>query len=135
VEPPDLTAPTERHDSNDHRDNPDKTQPMLIADATENTQAKEPTDPIDKIEPDDPIDRIEPDDPIDKIDPLDPMLSSESRLAGRAASRSSERMPAFSQPLGSAATRAALAWGAREVRGEEAADGPRVGASADRLPA
>jgi hypothetical protein len=101
-----LTAPTERHDSSDQRDNPDKTQPMLIADATENAEANEPTDPIDRIEPDDPIERIEPDDPMDRIEPLDPMLSSESEPAGRAADRSSERMRALSQPVAPWATRA-----------------------------
>jgi hypothetical protein len=58
----------------DHRDNPEKIEPMLAIEPTESRQPSEPTEPMDRIEPAEPIDKMEPDEPIDRIDPLEPML-------------------------------------------------------------
>jgi hypothetical protein len=58
----------------DHRDNPEKIEPMLAIEPTESRQPSEPTELMDRIEPAEPIDKMEPDEPIDRIDPLEPML-------------------------------------------------------------
>ena len=58
----------------DHRDNPEKIEPMLATEPTESRQPSEPAEPMDRIEPAEPIDKMEPDEPIDRIDPLEPML-------------------------------------------------------------
>jgi hypothetical protein len=94
----DLIAPTDRHDSSDQRENPERIEATLKREPTENAEANEPDEPIDRIEPDDPIDRIEPDDPIDKIEPDDPMLRKDSEESGEPDDdRSSGRMRALSQ--------------------------------------
>jgi hypothetical protein len=46
---------------------------MLSAENALYRQAKEPTEPIERMDPADPIDRIEPVEPIDRIEPLDPI--------------------------------------------------------------
>jgi hypothetical protein len=94
----DLIAPTDRHDSSDQRENPERIEATLKREPTENAEANEPDEPIDRIEPDDPIDKIEPDDPIDKIEPDDPMLRKDSEESGEPDDdRSSGRMRALSQ--------------------------------------
>ena len=55
------------------RDSADRTDPELSAENIENTHAKQPTEPIDKMEPAEPMDRIEPLEPMDRIEPLEPM--------------------------------------------------------------
>jgi hypothetical protein len=85
----DLIAPTDRHDSSDQRENPERIEATLKSEPTENAEANEPDEPIDRIEPDDPIDKIEPD---------DPMLRKDSEESGEPDDdRSSGRMRALSQ--------------------------------------
>ena len=47
---------------------------MLATEPTDNTEASEAAEPMDRIEPADPMDKMEPADPIDRIDPDEPML-------------------------------------------------------------
>src|SRR5580700_12271708 len=61
----------------DRRDTADRIEPALANEPTEQMQANEATDPIDRIDPAEPMLRIEPEEPIDRIDPLDPMLRIE----------------------------------------------------------
>jgi len=55
----------------------DGTEPMLIAEPTQNAEAKEPTEPRDRIEPAEPIDKMDPLDPMLRIEPEEPIESSE----------------------------------------------------------
>lgn len=71
------SEPAERHARIDQRDNPDRIEPKLPNEATDNTEANEPAEPMLRIEPAEPMLRIEPDEPIDRIEPLEPRLRME----------------------------------------------------------
>ncbi len=60
-------------DSSDHRDSPDRAEPMLRNEPDEMTEANDPMEPIDRIEPTLPMDRIEYAEPMDRIDPSERM--------------------------------------------------------------
>jgi hypothetical protein len=76
----DLIAPTDRHDSSDQRENPERIEATLKREPTEHAEANEPDEPIDRIEPD------------------DPMLRKDSEESGEPDDdRSSGRMRALSQ--------------------------------------
>jgi len=77
----------------DKNDKPDKTQPKLPAELTEQAEA---TEPIDRIDPAEPIDRIDPAEPMERMDPLDLMDRIEPGDPASGASRL-VRMIAFSQ--------------------------------------
>ena len=100
-------TPDARQARIDRRENAERIDCALPAEATENTDATEPADPIDKSEPADPIERIEPADPMDRIEPVDPILRIEpadpaaNELAGDEPADNGLRMlriTAFSQP-------------------------------------
>ncbi len=55
------------------RDKADRTDPELSAEKIENTHAKQPTEPIDRMEPAEPMDRMDPLEPIERMDPLEPI--------------------------------------------------------------
>jgi hypothetical protein len=96
--PADLIAPTDRHDSSDQRENPERIDATLKKEPTENAEANEPADPNDRTEPADPIDKIELEDPIDKMEAEDPMLRKDSEESNEPDNdRSSGRMQALSQ--------------------------------------
>ena len=61
----------------DHRDNPEKIEPMLAIEPTESRQPSEPAEPMDRIEPAEPIDRIDPLEPMLRIDPEEPAVRDE----------------------------------------------------------
>jgi hypothetical protein len=81
------------------RDKADRIDPELSAEKIENTHAKHPADPIDRIDPADPIDRMEPVEPMDRMDPLEPMDKIEPDEPAESGERDEPRavpMAAFS---------------------------------------
>ena len=81
------------------RDSADRTDPELSAENIENTHAKQPTEPIDRMEPAEPMDRMDPLEPIDRIDPLEPIDRIEPDEPAESGERDELRsvpMPAFS---------------------------------------
>jgi hypothetical protein len=87
------------------RDSADRTDPELSAEKIENTQAKHPTEPMDRMEPAEPMDRMDPLEPIERMDPLEPMDSIEPDEPAESGERDALRsvpMGAFSHCPGTA---------------------------------
>jgi hypothetical protein len=82
----------------DRRDTADRIEPALANEPTEQMQANEATEPIDRTDPAEPMLRIEPEEPIDRIDPLDPMLRIEPAEPPDRPDLPLIPMPRFSHP-------------------------------------
>ncbi len=73
-----MRARAERHESTDHRDCADSSDPTLSHDPPEITERAEPIDPADRALPTEPTDSTDPTDPIDRTDPTEPMDRTDS---------------------------------------------------------
>lgn len=72
-----FAGPLDFQARTDQQDRPDRIDPALSIEPTENTEAREPAEPTDRIEPAEPIDKIDPLDPMLKIEPEEPIESNE----------------------------------------------------------
>lgn len=73
-----MKPPRERHDSTDHRDWAENSDPVLSHDPVEISDREEPIEPTERALPIEPMDNTEPTDPTESTDPTDPIDSTES---------------------------------------------------------